>query len=163
MNRFVRYAILGLLLLGSLLGLPTEGQAQQKTEYEWLKLSATYKGVDIYGRPVNMADTLRDNKRILLYFFTIWNEACYYYHQQRILKDLAQMKEGQAISVWLVEIQGAPRAAIEGKEPYPDNSPSRGDWTTCDGEQVPYTIISDKNFAEQVGVKTYYRIIRDFV
>lgn len=156
MNRFVRYAILGLLLLGSLLGLPTEGQAQQKTEYEWFKLSATYKGVDIYGRPVNMADTLRDNKRILLYFFTIWDEACYYYHQQRILKDLAQMKEGQAISVWLVEIQGAPRAAIEGKVPYPDNSPSRGDWTTCDGEQVPYTIISDKNFAEQVGVKTYY-------
>ena len=61
MNRSVRYAILGLLLMGSLLGLPTEGQAQQKTEHDWLKLATSYKGVDIYGRSVNMAVTLRAN------------------------------------------------------------------------------------------------------
>ena len=156
MNRSVRYAILGLLLMGSLLGLPTEGQAQQKTKHGWLKLAASYKGVDIYGRSVNMADTLRANKRILLYFFTVWDKASYYYHQQHILRNLAQTKDGQAISVWMLEMQGAPRAAIEGKEPYPENSPSQGDWTACDGRQAPYTIISDKNIVEKLGVKAYY-------
>lgn len=154
MKGLIHHMALCTLLLGCILGFSAKSQAQQQTE-EWLKLSATYEGADIYNRTVSMADTLRAGKRILLYFFTVWDEACYYYHQQGVLNALAQSKGDHAISVWLIEIQGAPRDAIEGRKPYPADSPSLGDWTTYDGRKAPYTIISDKQFAERVGVKTY--------
>ena len=145
-----------MLLLGYFLVHSVELRAQQEDKHEWLKLSSFYKGTDIYGQPVNMVDTLHAHKRVLLYFFTVWDEASYYYHQQGILRDLTQIGDGQAISVWLVEIQGAPREAIEGRAPYPSDTNSRGDWTTYGGVQAPYTIISDKQLAEAIGVKTYY-------
>lgn len=102
----------------------------------WSQIHTPFSTTDIYGNPVNVADTLAAGKFIVVDYSATWCGPCYRFHNSQVLEAI----HNQMSNVCVLWVEADESTTLN--DIYGTGSNTQGDWTHySNGDSVSYRII----------------------